>query len=49
MQAVDMQWLQAEIQQQAAMLQNVSGLADEVRLVAPSYAWQLPQLTSQLT
>ena len=30
MQAVDMHWLQAEIQQQAAVLQNVSGLAEEV-------------------
>ena len=53
MQAVDMQWLQAEIQQQAAMLQNVSGLADEVWLVAPSYArcfcLHLPWHTSQLT
>ena len=30
MQVVDMHWLQSEIQQQAAMLQNVSGLAEEV-------------------
>ncbi|KAA6418245.1 MAG: mannosyl-oligosaccharide 1 [Trebouxia sp. A1-2] len=33
-QAMDMHWLQAEIQQQAAMLQNVSGLADEVASLA---------------
>ncbi|DBB13854.1 TPA: hypothetical protein ACH3X3_000846 [Trebouxia sp. C0006] len=31
---MDMHWLQAEIQQQAAMLQSVSGLADEVASLA---------------
>ena len=41
---MDMHWLQAEIQQQAAMLQNVSGLADEVGFNAlpctRSFAWE---------